>query len=294
MVLIVLVAGPGLAACTWLGQRRADEEAARIHGGLSIHGDDLPEKTLVLTYDDGPDEHTLAIARYLADVGVQAAFFVNGRRFCREVGADGQCVAPAETRPCNDGTLQAVVPSPRFYPESLIGELLALGHRVGNHTQDHCDLTDQVVIADFAWEIEATQSILERYVSDGLRLFRAPFGRWDLDAAKRANQWPGFARLTGPVSWDVDGADWDCWKKSMSPEVCAQHYFAKLEARPKRNGIVLLHDRPEFNVGYEGPLLLTKILVPALRAQGYRFVTLETVPAIRARLSPASVSAAAR
>jgi peptidoglycan/xylan/chitin deacetylase (PgdA/CDA1 family) len=291
---VVLIAVANALGCAWFAQRRADEEAARVHGGLPIHGDDLPEKTVVLTFDDGPDDHTLTIARYLAEVGVHATFFVNGRRFCRQFAADGSCAQPAETRPCNDGTLQASVTTPRFYPVSLLADLVALGHRVGNHTQDHCDLTDQVNPTDFAWEIEATQALLDPHILDGLFLFRAPFGRWDLDAAKRANLWPGFARLTGPVAWDIDGADWDCWKKGMTPEACAHFYFDKLGARPKRNGIILLHDRPEFNVGYEGPLLLTKILVPALRAQGYRFVTLESVPTIGARLTPPRATAADR
>ncbi|HEY0713147.1 MAG TPA: polysaccharide deacetylase family protein, partial [Polyangia bacterium] len=242
------------------------------------------------TYDDGPDDHTLTIARYLTDVGVRAAFFVNGRRFCRQFAADGGCAQPAETRACNDGTLQAPVAAPRFYPESILSDLVALGHRVGNHTQDHCDLTDQTNVSDFGWEIEATQNVLDRHVHDGLYLFRAPFGRWDLDAAKRANQWRGFARLTGPVSWDIDGTDWNCWRHGMTPEACAQLYYDKLAARPKRNGIILLHDRPEFNVGYEGPLLLTKVLVEGLRARGYRLVALDAVPSIGARLARATAA----
>ena len=45
-----------------------------------INGSGLPAKTVVLTYDDGPDDHTLELAHYLADQGVRATFFVNGKR----------------------------------------------------------------------------------------------------------------------------------------------------------------------------------------------------------------------
>src|SRR5512136_2839353 len=45
------------------------------------HSSGLRAKTLSLTYDDGPDRHTLDIARYLASKRIRATFFVNGCRF---------------------------------------------------------------------------------------------------------------------------------------------------------------------------------------------------------------------
>src|SRR4051812_42097711 len=72
-----------------------------------INGSGLPAKTVVLTYDDGPDDHTLELAHYLADQGVRATFFVNGKRFCKTFDGEGKCTAPQDTRPCTNGQMQA-------------------------------------------------------------------------------------------------------------------------------------------------------------------------------------------
>lgn len=245
--------------------------------GDQIYGESLPSKTVALTYDDGPDESTLEIARYLADKDIPVTFFVNGSRFCKKLDSSGKCSSPPPTRRCNDGQAQAAVPSPRYYPESLIDELLSLGHRVGNHTQDHCHLTGQSNPADLEWEIETTQEILDRHICDGLFLFRAPFGHWDKPTLDRIAAAPVWKRLTGPINWDVDGEDWNCWKSNGSPEQCADNYLKVLQARPNQNGVFILHDRPEFNVGSKGPLEMTKLLVPKLQQAGYQFATLDDV-----------------
>jgi peptidoglycan/xylan/chitin deacetylase (PgdA/CDA1 family) len=230
---------------------------------------------VVLTYDDGPDESTLPIARYLAEEGISVTFFVNGARFCKRADASGVCLEPYETRACDDGRAQAPVAAPRYYPESLLDELMALGHRIGNHSHSHCHLTKQTNPTHLAWELDTTQQILDRHICDGVYLFRAPFGHWDLATAQRASQAQVWSRLTGPINWDVDGDDWDCWRKGGAPQACAENYLRVLTARPNQNGIFILHDRPEFNVGVSGPLHMTKILIPLLRANGFRFATLD-------------------
>ena len=52
---------------------------------------------------------------------------------------------------------------------------------------------------------------------------------------------------------------------------------ALVRARRHHNGILLMHDRPEFAVGSDGPLKLTQWLVPRLRAEGYRFGSLSSM-----------------
>jgi peptidoglycan/xylan/chitin deacetylase (PgdA/CDA1 family) len=269
----------GLAACAASGPvpSRVVKPPA---GGEQIFGEALPPRTVILTYDDGPDESTLPIARYLASEGLSVTFFVNGGRFCKQADAAGTCLQPMETRPCEDGQAQAPVVSPRYYPESLLDELLALGHRIGNHTQGHCHLTRQTDPASLEWEITATQEILDRHVRDGVFLFRAPFGHWDQATAERAAASKVWSRLTGPIKWDVDGGDWSCWQTSGPPERCVENYLRVLTARPNMNGIFILHDRPEFNVGIDGPLEMTKILVPRLRASGFKFATLDDLLAL--------------
>jgi peptidoglycan/xylan/chitin deacetylase (PgdA/CDA1 family) len=274
---VISIVAALLAACAPPDPEAGVDEIARevITGG-QINGNGLPAKTVVFTYDDGPDEHTLELARYLNEQGIRATFFVNGRRFCKTLGPDGSCLVPPDVRPCA-GYEQAAVASPKYYPESMLDELLALGHRIGNHTQSHCYLTEQSSVERVGFEVKATQDILDRHICDGVYLFRAPYGAWNGGTASRINANMGVDKLIGPINWDVDGTDWDCWQKGTSPEACANRYFNLVNGRDRQNGIFLMHDRPEFRVGYEGPVLMTRILVPRLRAAGYRFGTLDEV-----------------
>lgn len=269
MVLVVMVSGCAPPA-------DLDAEVLAALGPSHITGVDLPPRTVVLTYDDGPDDYTLELARYLRESGVAATFFVNGSRFCRAFSADGGCALPPETRPCGDGRMQAPPAVPRFLPESVLDELQVLGHGIANHSHDHCHLPGESSAAALVWQLQATQEILDRHLCRGPALFRAPYGEWtqresDLLAAEGG----ALGELVGPVGWDVDGGDWDCWRRGLTPEQCTDGYLALLEQRPEKNGILLLHDRPSGNVGYAGPLLMARLLVPRLRAAGYAFATLE-------------------
>src|SRR3954454_18486031 len=75
------------AACSSTADFSAPEPTSALEvpvlAETAIKGDALPTKTVVFTYDDGPDEHTLELAQYLADSGIHATFFVNGRRICK-------------------------------------------------------------------------------------------------------------------------------------------------------------------------------------------------------------------
>ena len=80
---------------------------------VDIKGDRLPDRTLCLTYDDGPGQvqgngpgpRTLELAEYLFERGVPATFFVIGKHL-------------------------------ELYPQ-LPGQLSQMGHLVGNHTSTH-------------------------------------------------------------------------------------------------------------------------------------------------------------
>jgi MYXO-CTERM domain-containing protein len=262
-----------LAACTAAPGEDLTLAQLPLMGG-QINGDALPAKTVVLTYDDGPDEHTLALARYLSEQGVKATFFVNGRRFCKTFDAGGACTTPQDTRPCI-GAPQAPVTNPKYYPESLLDEVIALGHRVANHTQDHCHLPGQTNADNLVFEVKATQDILDRHICDGVFLFRAPYGEWSGTVLGRLGAGMGIDKIVGPINWDVDGNDWDCWRMGLTPEGCATRYLNILNGRGK--GIFLMHDRPEFNVGSENPLLMARNLVPRLKTAGYSFATMDEV-----------------
>jgi peptidoglycan/xylan/chitin deacetylase (PgdA/CDA1 family) len=266
-------------ACSSEAGVPADEPSATIDPELvaktGITGKSLPKKTVIFTYDDGPDEHTLELAQYLADNDIHVVFFINGRRICKTMDALGNCTVPMDTRPCDDGKSQAPVVNPKYYPESLLDEVLRLGHRIANHTEDHCHLQQQTNQADLVFELKTTQDILDRHICDGVYLFRPPYGEWDTATTTRVQMEPSLDKLVGPVLWDVDGEDYACWQTGMTADACGTRYLGILTKRANQNGIFLMHDRPEFNVGYEGPVLLTKWLVPKLKDDGYRFATFD-------------------
>ena len=199
----------------------------------AISGAALSAKHVVLTFDDGPDAHTLEIAEYLASAGIHTTFFINGRRLCKVADA-GTCLEPMDKRPCDDGIEQAPVTTPQYYPESMLDQVTALGHRIANHSEDHCVLTDER-LNDFVWELDATQAIVDRHVSDGLWMLRPPYGDWSATTAELASTDLLLNKVVGPVVWDIDGNDWRCWRDGTSVEACGQRYLDVLAQRPSRS-----------------------------------------------------------
>jgi peptidoglycan/xylan/chitin deacetylase (PgdA/CDA1 family) len=227
-----------------------------------LKGYDLPPKTLCLTYDDGPGADTLDLGRYLCGEGIRATFFVIGRH--------------AEERP------------------DALAELSAWGHHLGNHTYSHPGL---VALAesggDVVGEVARTDALLRPHVAGAPVLLRAPYGNWrqkqpgtdqDADtsiAAEVLNRSGKFPHYAGPVNWDISAADYDYWERGAPAEECAAAYLDKI--RRIGRGIVLLHDSSEDPEAQprNGALRVTRVLVPALKAEGYSFVSLLDVPQVR-------------
>jgi peptidoglycan/xylan/chitin deacetylase (PgdA/CDA1 family) len=212
-----------------------------------ITGADLPDGHLVLTYDDGPGPNTLAVAQYLADLGVEATFFVVGESFERLPDV------PARVR--------------------------ALGHRLGNHTWTHYygGLPAQLESGgDIVDELMRTAALLS---GEEALAFRPPYGAWNPQVAATLNAddilSPGHV---GPFNWTIYREDWAGWRDGVDPKEVAAWYRADAKARKK--GIVLMHDYtadfPEIAAKNRSDEL-TRALVPMLVADGFRFVTLARV-----------------
>lgn len=239
-----------------------------LHHG--IYGRDLPEKTLCLTYDDGPGEsgvgrpgpNTSELGRFLFDEGIAATFFVMGKH--------GE-----------------------QYPQTL-ARLHAWGHLIGNHTYSHPGLVRLTLDGgDVVGELARTHEIIRPYVDGDLFYFRPPYGNWrekgrpdgPEDAprsvvAKALNRDGQFANYVGPILWDILAEDWECWRQCVSPEECASRHLEAVERRGR--GILLLHDSSEENDvrPRNRTCEMTQLLVPRLKARGYRFVRLDEVPRV--------------
>jgi peptidoglycan/xylan/chitin deacetylase (PgdA/CDA1 family) len=262
-----------------------------------LTGSNLPAYTIALTYDDGPDSHTVSVdsqtvelAEYLHGQGIKATFFVNG---CRIEGSP--------TTP-NLGASNCLSQGAR-YPASTLQKLIDLGHRVANHTEDHFDLRGltakdavaQLSIFEFG---NGSSPALDQCIRDGYYLFRAPGNAWNSTVAAAIRADHRLDKIVGPFAYTVDSKDYDCFKANLSPSTCADWVMngppdggggrlPGINTSPSHSGIIQMHDRPEFNVGSDKPIELAKALIdphppllPLLPRPTYTFVPLDAIPGV--------------
>ncbi|MDX3804394.1 polysaccharide deacetylase family protein, partial [Streptomyces sp. AK04-3B] len=128
-------------------------------------------RTMVLTFDDGPDPHyTPGILDTLAEYDVRATFFV-----CGEMAV---------------------------YNQDLLARMADEGHVVGNHTWSHPLLT-RLTRGQIRSEMSRTSDVIEEGYGERPRWFRAPYGAWN-----RAAFQLGAELGMEPLAWTVDTLDW--------------------------------------------------------------------------------------
>ena len=240
---------------TVAGDGDAREDALVAERQLS--GSELPEKTIALTFDDGPGRRTAELADYLAAQGVKAAFFINGSKVAGR--------------------------------QAAVDQVVGRGHLLANHTHNHKQLT-KLSAASIIKEIADTDAIISDAQPQGPWVLRAPFGAWNGTVARAVNA-SDMKKYVGSVFWDEGGeltattaADWDCWGKGVSVERCGELYLN--EIRKKKHGIVLMHDIHDKTVD------MVKLILPTLMAEGYKFSALQDVPSVKRALAAASTPAA--
>jgi LCP family protein required for cell wall assembly len=138
----------------------------------------LPDRTVALTFDDGPDPvWTPLILDALRRHGVTATFFVVGARV-------------------------------NEYPE-LVRRVLAEGHEIGLHSFSHRNLVDLP-----AWEqlleLDLTRTAVAQATGRDIRLFRPPFLGTPADVDPPSRQVIDLAAAHGytTVLGDLDTKDW--------------------------------------------------------------------------------------
>jgi peptidoglycan-N-acetylglucosamine deacetylase len=177
------------------------------------------EKIVYLTFDDGPHpDITPFVLELLKKYNAKATFF---------------CVGSNVEK----------------YPETY-QRIIAEGHAVGNHTQNHVN----------GWKVPS--DVYLKNVDEGFEqihspLFRPPYGRIKKDQAVRILQkHPG----TKIIMWDVLSADFD---QRISPERCLQNVIKNIS----RGSIIVFHDSVKAfqNLSYALPKTLEK-----LKENGYQ------------------------
>lgn len=263
--LVAIMLASSVAACTALTgcavETAEDDDVGETFGETAdeivserqLMGNELPAKTISLTFDDGPGPRTAELAEYLGAQGVPATFFINGK---------------------NVSGRQATL-------DKIVGN----GHLLANHTQNHLQLT-KLSAAKIVSEISQTDAFIVSVQPDQPSVLRAPFGAWTGNTARAINA-TAMKKYVGSVFWDVGGeltassaADWDCWGKGVSIDRCGALYLQEIRAR--KRGIVLMHDVHGKTVD------MIKAILPTLKAEGYKFSALLDVPSVKRALGAAA------
>ncbi|MGI6643978.1 MAG: polysaccharide deacetylase family protein [Bacillota bacterium] len=148
-----------------------EADLARLYPDLILREARGQDKTVALTFDDGPDRvYTPLVLDVLREKGVRATFFLIGNRI--EEYSD-------------------VV-------ERIINE----GHVVGNHTYTHPEI-DKASGSLFKRELSLTEEALARFGLSGSGFFRPPYGAISPSLVEEAGNL-GYR----VAMWSVDSLDW--------------------------------------------------------------------------------------
>ena len=165
------------------------------------------DRSLLLTFDDGPDlVGTSLILDELTRRGVKAVFFVNGHHIVRNLPED-------------------------LARRDLLRKLATHGHLVGNHTMGHKNLCQQRDA--IPTEIDGASEIIAYATSVRPLVFRSPYGARcrDLDRALAD-------RDVIQIGWNMDPQEW----RGENEDAIVKYATDGLR-RAKGPVILLLHDK---------------------------------------------------
>lgn len=218
------MAGVFLAADFFMGSYPASGNPQRPITVVSAPEENVErkeEKYIALTFDDGPHKiYTPKLLEGLRKRGVHATFFLIGQNI--------------------DGN------------EDIIRQMKEDGHLIGNHSQNHMQLTREQT-KQACDQINRTNEMIERITGETPVYVRPPFGSW-------SEELEGMVPMR-VVLWSIDPLDW----KTQNKNRIVRHIVSHAED----GSIILLHD--VYDTSVEAALEV----IDTLSAEGYNFVTVD-------------------
>ena len=220
-----------------------------------VSGIATAQSFVALTFDDGPSPtYTPQILDILRDHDAKGTFFLVGANVSR-------------------------------HPD-VARRIVAEGHQVGNHSQDHSYDLPFLLPNQIKNDYLSAQRAISAATGVTPNAYRAPHGRispW-MAATIRAEG----ARIIG---WDVAGGDW----KNPRVDILVK----RIVSRVKPGSIVLLHDALDTDAGADRGVLVKALpaIIDQLQAKGFRLVTVDellkaqdkdSVPAMAPAAAPLS------
>lgn len=206
------------------------------------------EKTIVLTFDDGPDPvYTPQILDILQQEKVPGAFFVVGIMAEENMG--------------------------------LILKEYNLGHEIGNHTFFHPDMS-KVGAERVNFELNATRKIIESVTGHSTILFRPPYNA-DAEPTTSAEILPVMQSRKENyinIGESIDPEDWQ-------PGISADQIFDAVVKQQNLGNVLLLHDA---GGNREATVEALPRIIKYFKSKGYRFATIgQLIGKSRNELMPA-------
>ncbi len=229
-----------LAFGSYFGYKAVEEPGNQLFGKTVVKGS-ADAREVALTFDDGPNPpYTDRILDVLNEEHVHATFFVVGQ-------------------------------AARAYPETT-RRIVREGHAVGNHTWDHPHLVMQSKSA-IGGELRRTDETIYEITGIHTRLMRPPFGARDfavIDEAKTLGYTIVMWSVPLPNDWERPG-----------DATISRRVIGKVQD----GAIIVLHDGNRGIVcdlakavahvcDRAQDVAATRTIVKALKAEGYRFVTI--------------------
>ncbi len=212
-----------------------DSQEKNVKKEKEIFGYQLPAKTVVLTFDDGPHaQYTEEISAILKQYNVPAVFFQIGRNLGKKNEQGNEVLGK-----------QAAISQ----------KLLKSGYILGNHSYSHALLSKQSG-ETLRNEIEETDQLLKAIDKARSPLFRFPYGAKNKEGMEILN------RLgLRSIMWNIDSRDW----ADPVPQSIANRVLETLDK--EQRGIILFHDIHQRTIKAL-PLVLDELI-----AQNYQFAS---------------------
>lgn len=179
------------------------------------------QKSVVLTFDDGPSKVLTNILDVLKKEDVPAVFFWQSRL---------------------------------LYPDRPWKRVLKEGHTIGTHSCKHLNLVNLTYDQQLE-DIKRSTKKIEQITGEKVRFFRPPFGQFNSDTIKVADELG-----LSIVMWRIAAMDWEL---KDNPEQIISYVVDNLED----GAIILLHELTQTHS-------ILPQLINRIREEGYTFATL--------------------